>query len=352
MSNPDKAMFKAFNESTLADAEAVVCAAFKSDGMKAYLRKILASPYANEVNAGSYGDIAYVDGKPVAFQATYLHRLYDGQTPFNATVGSSLGVVPGTSPVVLLDLMKQSILPRNCSRFWFANTAIKTAAKLNRLIGVSEKGGVGWKGYRYAVVHTLRFLRYLLGTRFFRKVAIRTMEHVPLGMQFEMMCDGFRVVRKIGVDEVEFNGFWRRYIETNNGIVSSRTAEEIDWMFGENIKSGRDVLLAAYKGEVMLGDVILRSMADGRWKIVDMIAVGNEPETLSAMLSAAKKFLRKHTHAVMLRVFGFPAFNQPLLERHFPHHRPGDSVPFVYQSYDIPQKTSWFFGPYDGDAAF
>lgn len=352
MNDPDKAIFKAFNESTLPDAEMVACAAFKSDGMKAYLRKILASPYAKEAHAGSYGDIAYVDGKPVAFQATYLHRLYDGQTPFNATVGSSLGVVPGTSPVVLLDLMKQSILPRNGSRFWFANTAIKTAAKLNRLIGVSEKGGVDWKGYRYAVVHPFRFLRYLFETKFLKRSVAHVTERMLDGKRHEFSCNGFKVVRQNLIDKELFNGFWQRYLERNRGVVSSRTAEELEWMFGDNIRNGLDILLAAFRDGLMKGYIVVRSAEDGRWKVMDMIAVGNDPAVLSGLLSGAKKFLRRYTRAAMLRISGFPEFAQPLISRHFPHRRQGGNIPFIYQPYDIPKETSWFFGPYDGDAAF
>ena len=352
MSNPDRATFKSFNAETFDDAAAVACAAFHSKHMVRILRKILANPYAKENNESSFGDIAYVDGEPVGFQAIIPFRLYDGQTPIRATIGSSLGVVPGTSPVVLFDLIMRPFSAKRGSGFHFSNTANRNVVRLSRFTGVSENGGDSWKGYRYAVINPLQFISYVLWNKVLKRSFRGKIERIGRGVDFSISQGRIEIVRQIQIDKAAFDGFWNRYLQANKGIVSSRSAAEIEWMFGGGIDNGTDVLLSASSNGAMCGYVIVRSGDDRRWKVVDMIALHNDGSIIAALLTAAKHFLRRHSCAAMLRISGFPDFIQDVIATNFPHRRKGVHVPFIYEPYKIPKEDSWFFGPYDGDAAF
>lgn len=328
-------VFKPFCASTLADAEAVCLAAYGEDCASRILRKILENPFARECGAESFGDIAYVGGKPVAMQAAIIRRMYDGQKSFSALTGSTLGAVPGTSPLVVLSLLKHSIMPRNGSRFWFANTANATAAKLDRLVGITADGGEKWRGFRFAIVNPWRFAWYLFVTR----VLKRRVE----------WKDG-QVKRAPERDYAKIDEFWRRYLDGNSGVVTSRSAAEVKWVFEDGFARGRNVFIPEEKDGKMFGYAILRNRTEGRWEVADLIALGNDPATVRLLLKKAKRFLRRNTNAIMLSIRGFPEDIQSVIADEFPHSRVNKKhLPFIYQPFDIP-KGSWFFGPYDGDA--
>ena len=350
MTDLDKATFKDFNTSTLVDAEKVACAAFGGGHMSRILRKILANPYAKEIGANSFGDIAYIDGRPVAFQAIIPWRLYNGQVSFCAAVGSSLGVMPGTSPLVLLDLIQRPTSARLGSRLQFANTANLNTVRLTRFTNVTGRGGDSWKGYRYSIIHPIRFMCYLVWSKMIKRPYDKNAGYVLIDIDFVNSRGGIEIRRQTFIDKVAFDDFWSRYIKSNKGIVSSRTADEVEWMFGEGVKCGTDVLLASFRNDAMCGYVIVWGETVCRWKIVEMIAIDNDVSIIAALLRTAKQFLLHHSHAAMLRIYGFPEFILNVIASEFPHRRPGTHVPFIYEPFDIPKETSWFFGPYDGDA--
>lgn len=321
-----KTEFKPFDETTLRDAKSVVGAVF-SPKVYPLLEKILANPLRRELGSSSAGDIAYQDGKPVAFQAAIVRRLYIGKEPIVGVVGSTLGALPETSPVMLMQLMKRTIAPRNGSVLFFANTANMTSMKMNRLLGVKGAGPSSCEKIRFTFAVSLPILRCFIP----RPSAVR--------------------VDKI--DKVQFGSFWARYLDSNKGLVASRSAAEIEWMFGDNIARGTDVMLVEYDGSEISGHIVIRESRNGkRWMIVDMVAIDNNPDVLRSLLNSAVSFLRREKKSVVLESIGFPEYVSMLLKRELPFARKTKNNTFIWSCsakiQDVMDR-SWFFGPYDGD---
>jgi hypothetical protein len=155
------------------------------------------------------------------------------------------------------------------------------------------------------------------------------------------------------IDFKLFDDFWHRYCETNEGLVSSRSAEELEWIFNDRLASGEIVILGEFKGEDLVGYVALKSASNGkRWMIADWIAIKNDTTILVALLKSAVRFLRRKRGAVLLETIGFPDFAEPVLKRCLRFSRKARNNTFLWKFLDgkttIPP-NSWFFGPYDGD---
>lgn len=351
--------YASFTEATMADAESVVRAAFDETAVP-LLGKILANPLRSELPAGETGDLVYFNGLPVGFEALLPRRLYLGKRPLLGMAGSTMGLKPGVSPLALLSLMKRNLTPRHGSVIWFANTANVTSVKMNRKLGVKGKGPATWETAVYAVIHPLRFLWMAIRRKVLKRASSKLIEQaIPVCEEMVFRDKEFEVRRLSEISPKMFDDFWTRFLETNTGLVSSRTADELGWMFGETIASGRDVLLGAFSKGQLVGYIIVRADVDGWWRIVDLIANRNSELILVILLRAAKRFLCKRTRAVLLQAKGFPCFSRPILAKELRHSRPVGGNTFLWQITDeaLNKKVGdlttgsegWFFGPYDGD---
>jgi len=172
--------------------------------------------------------------------------------------------------------------------------------------------------------------------------------------------DVSRVHRIMSLDEVDIDGFWKNYLKSNRGLVCSRTKDELNWAFGDEMKSGAVHMLAYIRGGEMLGYVVLRSRDERRlvrWMVVDWIADGDNREILGELLYGAKRHLQTITEAAFVEVIGYPMFVQDLIRTVFPYCRKAPGNSFSYRiddenlraKFENVKEVSWFFGAYDGD---
>lgn len=351
---------KPFAQGTLADAEDVVRSAFGESDIQ-ILRKILLNPVSELVPKIEYGDVIYSNSRPVGFEALVLRRLYIGKRQLWGVAASTMGIKPETSPLVLLSLMKRNIAPRTGSVIWFANTANDVSVKLNRKLGIKGRGPETWELNRYAIIHTFAFVWSIVCRKVLKRHCASETIRFPRVAEERVARYGRIDVRRMTHFDVQaFDTFWSEYLKNNKGLVSSRSARELDWMFGENVTNGGDVLLAAWRDAKIIGYIVIRSGTNGWWRIVDMIASENDADILDVMLKSAKKFLRKRTRAAILMSRGFPIFASDTIGRQLPRIRMIGANSFLWHFTDAQlakenadiasSRHGWFFGPYDGDA--
>ena len=321
-----KTEIRAFDETTLGDAKKVVSEMF-SPAVCPLLDKMLANPLRKKLGVSSAGEIAYQDGKPVAFQGALLRRLFIGQQPIIGIVGSSLCSKPETSPVLLMHLMKATIKPRGGSKLFFSNTANPTSMKMNRLLGVKGAGPETCAKIRFDLTWVPPF--------------------------FKLLCPRPNSTQIKSIDAKTFNSFWERYLEDNRGGVCSRTAEELDWMFGEGLSSGKTVAFGEFKNDELIGYVVIHSTHNSRrWMVFDWIALHDDKSVLKRLLVSAVRFVRRETKAVLFEMIGFSDAADKIASLVIPFRRNARNNSYLWSFNDketsIPTE-SWFFGPYDGD---
>lgn len=320
------------------------------------VRKFLANPLRRlDPDAGN---LAVEDGVPVAFQAAVVRKVVSCGEEIPAMTGGMLSSVPGTDPLVIFEIVKQSTRPRAGSLLYFGNTACKAALRLNKLRGISGTGPASCAIQRLQPIHWTRFAWYLFVHKVFKcqNLGGRKLTSTIKAFRLSFGHDEVRYLPE--VDEREWTDFWTRYKCGISGLTSSRTFEEMSWAF----KGLRWCALGYYREGRLAGCVVLKSGDEhgNRWSIADWLAIGNDENVLDRLLVAAKNFLRRRTHAMLFQTTGFPTFIQPVLARHFKYTRPLYSNEFLYRFDDeaikekvmpvMDTKDSWFFGPYDGDA--
>ena len=348
-----------FNDATLPEAETVVRESF-GDEVVPLLKKILRNPVCTELPSNECGDIVCKNGEPVGFEALMPKRLYLRGKPILGSVASTMGIKNGESPLVLLSLMKRNITRRSDSSLWFANTANATSVKMNRKLGIKGRGPETWERIQYAVIHPLAFAVMVVRRKLMKCIAKQPEAVTPIGNERVLRTGELEIIRMAKIDREAFDAFWGEFLKANAGLVSSRTAAEIEWMFGDRVASGLDVLLMARCEGRIVGFTVVRSGVDAWWRIVDLIALKNDATIIDALLVGVKRFLKKRTKAALLESRGFPSFATRIIGKHLPHTRPAGGNTFLWQFFDseieksagdfVNDGKSWFFGPYDGDA--
>ena len=351
-------MLKPFSEETIDDALSVVRDRFGEIACE-QARLILRNPMRSF--CASAGDVVYEKGTPVGFQAAILRRgLVEGQE-FLCVVGGMLAMKKEVSPVSLVSLMKATIRPRGGSSLFLANTSIPTSMKMNRLLGVDGQGGASCGVVRFAILRLGQFVRFCLHGRLPRWTAyIGDAVGCCLSPFFLRRQRTNTVPRQMMEFRAEeFNGFWGEYAASADGIVLSRTAEELTWMFSDGLQRGRNVLLTRNAGNRLVGYIVLRAKDRdrNRWLIVDWIALNNDRDILSDLLGDAVGFLRRTASAAFLESIGFRSDVQDIIQRHLPFTRKAPNNSTIYKAFtdEIDRELKkadchgWFFGPYDGD---
>ena len=103
---------RCFDENTLEDALSVISDRFRESSCRQAC-KLLRNPMRRI--CPDTGDVAYVNGRPVAFQAAVPRRGYLRDKPFLGIAGGLLSSKRGTSPVALLNLMERTNASRHGS---------------------------------------------------------------------------------------------------------------------------------------------------------------------------------------------------------------------------------------------
>ena len=163
------------------------------------------------------------------------------------------------------------------------------------------------------------------------------------------------------IDPALFGGFWTRVLETNRGLVSSRHPAVLDWLFGEDLRGGRALLLARFVQERLTGYLVLRRRplpAPGtfRYVVADWIAGNDDFGVLGELLHDACLRARADG-ATLIELIGYPGKLQPLVARYLPRHRPAAANPFIFKvtgrmpaaDFRREADAGWFWGPFDAD---
>ena len=333
-------------------------------GALSSLQKILDNP-ARKMFAPA-GCIGLKNGKAVCFKASMVRRLYFGQEELFGLVGGYFCKTQKGCPLsIVLEVQERSEWDHYPCRLRFGNTCIYLTMRMNAELG-AHQGPESWTEMRFGIIRPIRFLWLL-----FRRKALHLPQ--PVSRQIRPAADdtetyaasGECSVRRIMNIDSRFEDFWKRYLSKNRSIVASRDLETLAWLFGKEVKNGKDILLALVRNSREVeGFIVLRRMAGSpdRWQIMDMIALENDPSRLDLLLAGTRKFLKRETSAITLESTGFPDFIQPVLSKHMPHLQKTGHNRFEWISKDpeviqlIEQsgnsRDSWFFGPFDGDYIF
>lgn len=349
-------------DETLPDAEQVVRARFPASAMDV-LRMEMRNPMRKV--CAEAGDIAYDNGRPVCFQACILRRLYLKQEEIVGKVGGMTCIREDADVSALIDVRAAACQVRAGSRMGFGNSQNRESARIAHRAKNTVEGPESCTRYQWRAVRPLECLVYFVRRKLLKAEVPSWKDFSTLGSAgFETKCGGLTIQRIMEVKPDFYDVLMKRYLETNKGLVCSRTAEEIEWIFGERIRRGETVVLGVFDAQGPLGYIL---MAGGktakRWQIHDWFAVGNDRKTLESLLKTGCAFLKRKTPAMMLEVCGFPSGVQDLLKSHLPHVRQighntfscGSREPGLREQFgkmSTGELPCWFFGPYDGDICF
>lgn len=339
---------KPYTEATAADFRGLFADRFDADA--SILDEVLANPA--RADRPETGLIAYGErGEVVGVMGMMPRVVYWRQTRQMAAAAVAMAVRKDADRSFFTDFIRDAVVATKAD-IMVANTTIPGSRKRFReAIGISD-GPASCAAIRERVLHGRlgRLLRALRGRR-----------SLPDGNVRIMASEGVEFARERTIDAPAFDRFWTRYLETNRGLVSSRTAAELGWIFARGLASGETVLVTARRNGALVGHLFCRRTDETAscWRIADMIAVDNDLAVLDALISATERFLRRFTPAACFQVTGFPQGVQPLLERRFPASHPIGFNKCVWKCLNENAESllggwtddgrSWYGCPYDGD---
>lgn len=352
--------YKAFTVDTLEDAFILIRERLGEHACSV-AEKVLQNPAHKDGTA--CGCIGYKDDRPVCMQAEMLRTMYFRTERTKGLVGGLTCKVKRGCPLSILleTLDRAGKINNNNYLLSFGNTCCGETAKLCDCSG-GHSGPNSCTRYLWRAIRPFECVKYfvrrkLLNWEMPKWKSFSTFSSIG----FKTQHAGLTIRRLMEVKPDFFDVLFLEYVKTNEGIVCSRTAEEVEWIFGERIKCGQCVLLAAFKGDHPVGYIIINvAQTAKRCGIFDWFALKNNEKILEAILSVACSYLKQYTPAMMLEVCGFPTWIQSLLKYYLPHERRLGNNVFAWSSCDnvfhenvllpvIDSPKSWFFGPYDGD---
>lgn len=348
LSEQDKDGIISLTAANKSDSLAVIARCFDDDAC-CQAEKLLRNPLVE--SGETFGDVAYYKGMAVGTQSAIKRKLFLNGKSFNGTIGAMLGMDSDAPVPLLVGLMKATMSARWNRQLYFANTAIPVSMKMNRLLGVKGEGVESCGVVRFAILKPVGFLNFVFKNRIPR----------TLVSFFDWCCAlSFRMMRKEqtckSIDP-KINDFWQEYLKTSRGVVSSRSAEELDWAFGDDLKVDKAVMIAESDQDSVVGYIIIKEsrLAPGRWLVVDWIALRDDKDVLKRLLVKAKRYLQQNGSAFMLESIGFPMRAQSIIGSVLSVKRKAPNNSFIYKAFNkeleeaIKSDQGWFFGPYDGD---
>ena len=350
-------------EETYEDAKSVVLNRFAEDAIEV-LEAVMRNPMRRI--CADAGAVVYDGGVPVCFQAAIIRKLFHGLKEVYGIAGALTCLKKGAPPEAFVDVRMAAKRPRAGSVIAFGNSQNAESAYVAHRLA-KKKNPTTFEGpqsctrFLWRAIRPVDCLLYFIRRKVLKGALPNWNEFSTLSSDDYKVKRGDLTVRRLmAVKPQFFDVLMTEYLKTNEGLVCSRTAEEIEWLFGEHIRSGQCVALGVFKNERPVGYIIAKSNTVARrWEILDWFALGNKAEYLEASLSELCVFLKRKTPAMMLESVGFPMWVQSLLRRYLPHKRELGLNTFSWSSSDkefresvlpiIESSKSWFFGPYDGD---
>lgn len=311
-----------------------------------YLDILLTNPIRREVSF--CGSIAYqAENRPFCIFGNLLRRAYCRQRPIVVSVGSTMALSRGKSNTVVGDIVKRTL----CQDFVdasFTNTASRAAV---RRISEATCGSFGVRAYAADRLFEIRT----------RGLLERLLRRLGRLLKIEPLWQLSKKLMPPAISSEEWDRFWAAYLAENEGLVTSRTSEEMDWIFGARRQARRLVVLPLREANRLVGAIHIEptNREATVWRVVDLIALKNDVARLRALIRLAKDFIRTRTPAAAFKITGFPAWVQPLLAEEFPVELPIDHnrsvwkmfAPELAEAYgkldEIP--NSWYGLTYDGD---
>lgn len=354
---------KGLTEKTYDDAKSVMLDRFDESALSV-LDAVMKNPLRKICEDA--GDIVYDNGVPVCFQACMLRRLYLGGKEVFGKVAGLTCLKNGAPPEAYLDVRAAAAKQRAGSVMGFGNSQnVESAFAAHRL--AKKKNPTTFEGPESCTRFLWRAIRpvdcffYFIRRKILKGAMPNWKEFSTLSSaDYEVKSDDLIVRRLMEVKSEFFDVLMVEYLKTNEGLVSSRMVEEVEWIFGRRIKNGQCVLLGAFNNEKPVGYIIARSKPDAkRWQILDWFALENSSKILEPLLAELSRFLKRKTPAIMLEVIGFPTAAQSILKCYLSCQRQIGHNVFSWGSSNkdfregilpiIDTSKSWFFGPYDGD---
>lgn len=351
--------FKPFTEATLDDALVPIRERFDEYACE-LARKHLLNPLRNP--GADIGTIGYRKGKPVCFQVACLRRFYFQGKELLAIVGGlTCRTRKGCPPSVTFETIERAERPRQGSVMSFGNTCCSETASIDAAKGGCV-GPVSCSQAHWGIVSLVSAAIFLIGKKFglfLRQHDIDTLNSID----YSLCVHGVEIKRQMDFNSFFCDELMRLHLEASKGIVCSRSAKELEWIFGGRIRSGKCVMLEGWHRGIPCGYIVLAINSNRqRGHILDWFAAGNDDSVLEALLVAAMRFLKKNTWVAALEVVGFPTFVQPLIAKYLPHvvELKHNRFSWGVGSAELREKivnvidspASWFFGPYDGDGCF
>lgn len=175
---------------------------------------------------------------------------------------------------------------------------------------------------------------------------------------FEGDNGGYELSVCQSIDLNSLTDFWNRFLNANDGIISSREPRRLKWLFEESIRAGKVKLIVAERDDRIEGYALLREMVGKGWakafEVIDICAVGNEILCLRTLARVALKVARKYRGMKVL-FFGCMPNQEKWLDSVFKIRRETDHPFFMYGSRNpeilgsLSRNEGWFFGPLDGE---
>lgn len=352
--------YRALTRETADDFESVVLAGFGEE-VRGLTARLLDCPRARAgLPAGMIGYTA--DGKPGCVLGGCVRDAFWKREKYLSTVIGTMARTKGETRQLLPEVLRRAFRATPEVRLGLVNSGNPAAVKLiARCVG-AVPGPESWLTIRSRFFSSKRAFLWRV-----REAILSRLGHPPkrfdisLNESVTRLADGRTIRRCLSVDGA-FADFWTRYLERNDGLVSSRAPDELEWTFGEAVRKGEAVLLALEDAGAVVGYIVLHRHTPTcrNWAVSDWIALENDESRLEALLKGAISFLKRETPAIHLHACGFPMRVQPLLARYLPteekleHNRCCVSILAEEKAKEIEaalfSDKSWLFGPYDGDA--
>lgn len=352
--------YRALTRETADDFEEVVLAGFGEE-VRGLTARLLDCPTARaHFPAGAIGYTA--EGKPGCVLAGCVREMFWGREKFLSTIIGTMSRTKGDTRQLLPEVLRRAYRATPEVKLGYVNSANVAAIRLiSRCVG-GVPGPESWLTIRSRFFSSWRSfcwrVRAAIVTRLGRPLPTYKL---PKTESVTRLGNGRILRRRLSIDGA-FADFWTRYLETNEGFVSSRAPDELEWAFGEAVRKGEAVMLALEESGAISGYIVLHRHTPTcrNWAVSDWIALGNDESRLEALLKGAITFLKRETPAIQLHACGFPMWVQPLLARYLPteekleHNRYYVSVLTDENAAEIEAALfgdkSWMFGTYDGDA--
>lgn len=352
--------YKALTRETAADFESVILLAFGEE-VRGLTARLLDCPSAR---AGfPAGMIGYTEeGTPGCVLAGCVRDTFWKREKYLSTVIGTMARTSGNTRQLLPKVIRDAFRATPDVKLGFVNSGNDAATRLiARCVG-SVPGPESWLTIRSLFMSSRQTLIWRVREAIANRLG-RPLTKFDLSLkESKIRLSGNRILRrKMAIDEA-FSVFWDRYLEANEGFVSSREPKELEWTFGAAIRKGEAIMLTLEEAGAITGYIILHRHTPTcrNWAVSDWIALENNESRLEALLKGAIKYLKVKTPALQLHACGFPMWVQPLLERYLPtpekleHNRYCVSILTEENAKEIEaalfSDKSWMFGPYDGDA--